>query len=288
MKIVWDKSSERFFQRGVDHGVLYHKVAGAYVNGEAWNGLTNVTEQPSGAESNKQYADNIEYVNLMSAEQYGASIECFMAPDGFLQYDGVDVSDNGVAVGMQRRDEFGFSWRTLKGNADNEDLGEILHFAYGCKAQPGEKSNNTVNESPELATFSWTLSTTPVEVTGKRPTAYVFIDSTDPKVNPARLAALKDIIYGDALNAPRLPLPDELETIMGTGVLTATPVNPTYDAGTDTITIPNVTGVDYLIDGVVVPAGPVVITEDTIVTAQPDAGYKFTGVFVDRWMFDFS
>lgn len=284
--LTWDLAPERWFETGVDHGVLYHLVAGVYTNGEAWNGLTNVTEQPSGAESNKQYADNIEYLNLLSAEQFGATIECFMAPDGFLTHDGVAKTANGTQIGMQKRPEFGFSWRTKKGNAVDEDAGYILHLAYGCKASPAEKAYNTVNDTPEPTTFSWTLSTTPVAVTGHRPTAIVKIDSTDPTVNPANLAALETILYGSPGNAPRLPMPDEVDSILGSGVLTATPVNPTYDAGTDTITIPNVAGVDYLINGVVQAAGPVVITEDTIVTAQPETGYRFDGVFVTAWMFD--
>lgn len=286
--LIWDKPDERYFERGVDHGVLYHKVNGEYVNGEAWNGLTNVTEQPSGAESNKQYADNIEYVNLLSAEQYGASLECFMAPDGFLTYDGVHKTAGGLRIGMQTRPDFGFSWRTLKGNADNEDEGYILHFAYGCKAQPAEKAYNTVNETPELVTFNWTLSTTPVPVTGRKPTAYCSVDSTDPDVDPANLAALEAIIYGDAANAPRLPLPDEIDAILSNGILTATPANPTYDSATDTVTIPATAGVEYVMDGVVQSAGAHVITEDKIITARPADGYTFTGMFVDRWFIDFS
>lgn len=286
--LIWDLEAERYFETGVDHGVLYHIVGGLYTNGEAWNGLTNVTESPSGAESNKQYADNIEYLNLLSAEQFGGTIECFMAPDGFLTYDGVVKTANGMQIGMQKRPTFGFSWRTKKGNAVDEDLGYILHLAYGCKASPAEKSYPTVNDTPEPTTFSWTLSTTPVVVTGHKPTAIVKIDSTDPDVDPDNLAALEAILYGTPGNPPRMPLPDEVDAILGTGVTAVTPLNPTYDSGTDTLTIPNVAGVDYLINGVVQPAGPQVITEDTIVTAQPESGYTFTGLYVTSWMIDFS
>lgn len=287
-ELVWDEAAERYFETGVDHGVLYHKVAGEYTNGEAWNGLTAVTAQPSGAESNKQYADNIEYLNLMSVEQFGATVECFMAPRGFDQYDGVARTANGLRISMQKRAEFGMSWRSKKGNAEDEDLGYILHFAYGCKASPAEKAYNTVNDTPEPATFSWTLSTTPIPVAGRKPTAYCSVDSTDPSIDPANLAALEAILYGDAVNPARLPTPDEIDSILGAGVLTATPANPAYNSGTDTLTIPNIAGVEYLINGVVQAPGPVVLTEDTIVTARPADGYTFTGLYVDRWFIDWS
>lgn len=286
--IVWVRPQERFFETGVDHGVLYHQVDGAYTDGEAWNGLTNVTAQPSGAEPNKQYADNIEYVNLLSAEQFGATIECFMAPDGFLTYDGVEKTSSGLRISGQYRRVFGFSWRSMKGNAVNPEAGYILNFAYGCQASPSEKADNTINESPELKTFSWTLSTTAVDVAGRKPTAHVSIDSTDPDIDPANLAALELILYGSPGVAPRLPLPDEIDAILSTGVTVVTPTNPTYNSATDELTIPNVAGVEYLIDGEVQDPGAQVITEDTIVTARPESGYRFGGMFVDRWFIDFS
>jgi hypothetical protein len=285
--LTWDGLAERYFETGVDHGVLYHQVGGVYNDGEAWNGLTGVTESPSGAESNKQYADNIPYLNLFSAEEFGATVECFAAPDGFLVYDGVVKTANGLQIGMQKRPVFGFSWRTKKGNALDEDPGYILHLAYGLQASPSEKGYTTVNDSPEPLTFSWTISSTPVAVTGHKPTAIVKIDSTDPTVSPANLAALETILYGAPGVDPRLPLPDEVDAILGTGVVAVTPTAPTYDSGTDTITIPGTLGVIYSIGGVDKAAGPVVITEDTVVEARPAPGYTFTGTFVTAWLIEY-
>ncbi len=284
--IEWDVLDERFFDQGVDHGVLYDQVGGAYVNGVAWNGLVTVTRSPSGAEPNKQYADNIVYVNLLSAEEFAATIECFMAPEKFDKYNGIDKTASGLKVSAQNRGLFGFSWRTGKGTAENPDAGYELHFAYGCQASPSEAANTTKNDSPEPVTFSFGLSTTPVSVPGKKPTAYTSVSSLDPDVSPANLAALEAILYGDEVNPPRLPLPAEMDAILGTGVLTDTPAQPAFDAGTDTITIPADPGTDYYVDGELVADGPLVITEDTIVEARPAPGYTFTGVFVDRWLYE--
>jgi len=216
-EIVWDALDERWFERGVDHGVLYTPVAGVYSTGVAWNGLTAVTESPAGAESNKQYADNMVYVNLLSAEEFNATIEAFTFPEEFLLHDGVAKTANGAQIGMQSRPTFGFSWRSLKGNAIDEDAGYILNLAYGLQASPSEKANNTVNDSPELKAFSWSVSSTPVAVTGFKPTAIVKVDSTDVDVTPAGLAALEDALYGrDAAPSPRLPLPDEVDTLLAT------------------------------------------------------------------------
>lgn len=217
-EITWDALDERWFERGVDHGVLYTPTAGVYSNGVAWNGLTAVTESPAGAESNKQYADNMVYVNLLSAEEFNATIEAFTFPTEFLLHDGVVKTANGMQVGMQSRPAFGFSWRSLKGNAEDEDAGYVLNLAYGLQASPSEKANNTVNDSPELKAFSWTVSSTPVAVTGKKPTAIVKVDSTDPDVDPLGLAALEDALYGAGAGpTARLPLPDEVDTLLGTG-----------------------------------------------------------------------
>lgn len=216
-EIVWDEMDQRFFERGVDHGVLYTPVAGVYGTGVPWNGLTNVTQAPSGAESSKQYADNIEYVNLTTREMFGATIEAMTYPDEFLFYDGVRKTASGMQVAMQSRPDFGFSWRTLKGNAEDEDAGFIINLAYACKAQPSEKSHMTVNDSVELTTFSWTLTTTPISVTGYKPTSYVKVDTTDPTVTPAGLNALLDELYGRGVGGtPRLPLPDEVNTLLAT------------------------------------------------------------------------
>lgn len=214
-EITWDALDDRWFERGVDHGVLYTPTGGVYSSGVAWNGLTAVNESPAGAESNKQYADNIVYVNILSAEEFNATIEAFTFPVEFLVHDGVLKTANGAQIGMQSRPSFGFSWRNLKGNAQDEDAGYILNLAYGLQASPSEKSNKTVNDSPELKAFSWSVSSTPVAVTGFKPTAIVRIDSTDPDVLPAGLAKLEDALYGrGAAPSPRLPLPDEVNTLL--------------------------------------------------------------------------
>lgn len=216
-EITWDDLDKRFFERGVDHGVLYTPTAGIYSTGVAWNGLTAVTESPAGAESNKQYADNMVYVNLLSAEEFNGTIEAFTFPEEFLLHDGVVKTANGMQIGMQSRPTFGFSWRNLKGNAVDEDLGYVLNLAYGLQASPSEKANNTVNDSPELKAFSWTVSSTPVAVTGYKPTAIIKVDSTDPDVDPVGLAALEDALYGRGAGpSPRLPLPDEVDTLLAT------------------------------------------------------------------------
>jgi hypothetical protein len=285
MEIVWDKLEERFLDQGVDHGVLYDSVNGAYVDGVAWNGLVNVTQSPSGAESNKQYADNIVYANLLSAEEFSATIEAFMAPDKFDKYNGVARTASGLQVGQQTRGMFGFCWRTGRGTAENPELGYVLNFAYGCQASPSELAHGTKSDSPELVTMSWSLSTTPVSVPGFKPTAIAKVDSTDPTVDPARLAELEAILYGTESTAPRLPLPAEIDTILGEGVVTVTPTAPAFD-GIDEITIPADAGVDYFVNGEQVADGPLTITEDTILEARPAAGYTFSGVFVDRWLYE--
>lgn len=219
-EITWDAAGQRVFETGVDHGVLYIPNAqGVYANGVAWNGLTTVTESPSGAESNKQYADNIVYLNLISAEEFGATIEAFTYPDEFGQFDGSAQPEPGVYVGQQARKAFGLAYRTLLGNnLEGTDFGYRLHLVYGCQAAPSEKAYATVNDSPEAITFSWEVTTTPVAVTGLKPTAQLTIDST--KVDPAALADLETILYGTTADpgaeppvvdaAPRLPLPDEV------------------------------------------------------------------------------
>lgn len=216
MKLTWDKTGEREFETGVDRGVLYiPDNTGAYATGVAWNGLTTVTESPSGAESNKQYADNIPYLNLKSAEEFGATVEAFTYPDEFGQFDGSAQPEPGVYVGQQARKSFGLSYRTLKGNdLEGTDHGYKIHLVYGCDAAPSEKAYATVNDSPEAITFSWELTTTPVAVTGLKPTAQITIDST--KVSEENLAALEAILYGEdgedpePGTEPRLPMPDEV------------------------------------------------------------------------------
>lgn len=215
-KLVWDKTGERQYENGVDRGVLYLFKNGAYGNGTVWNGLTAVNESPSGAEASALYADNIKYLNLMSAEEFGASIEAYMYPDEFAECDGSAEIAPGVYAGQQKRCMFGFSYRTKLGNdVDGGDFGYKLHLLYGCLASPSEKGYATENDSPEAITLSWEISTTPVEVPGLKPTSCVTIDST--KVDAEKLAALEAILYGSDDEEARLPLPAELATIFSAG-----------------------------------------------------------------------
>ena len=218
-RITWDQVGKRFYEAGVDHGVLYLSDSnGAYDNGYAWNGLTTVTESPSGAESNPQYADNIKYLNLVSAEEFGATIEAFTYPNEFAQCDGTATPRAGIAIGQQGRRMFGLSYRTLVGNdTESTNLGYKIHLIYGAQAAPSEKAYTTINDSPEALTFSWELSTSPVPVEGYKPTASVTIDSRN--VPAETLKTLEDILYGSADVEPRLPLPDEVIEHFG-GVVT--------------------------------------------------------------------
>ena len=209
-RITWDQVGERFYEAGVDHGVLYlSNNTGTYDKGYAWNGLTTVTESPSGAESNPQYADNIKYLNLVSAEEFGATIEAFTYPDEFAQCDGTATPRAGIAIGQQGRRMFGLSYRTLVGNdTEGTSLGYKIHLIYGAQAAPSEKAYGTINDSPEALTFSWELSTSPVPVEGYKPTASITIDSRE---FPAEtLKTFEDILYGTVAESPRLPLPDEV------------------------------------------------------------------------------
>lgn len=213
-KLVWDQTGERLYETGVKQGVLYPQAAGGtYPKGVAWNGLTNVTESPSGAEATPLYADDIKYLNLISTEELGGTIEAYTYPDEFAECDGSASLTEGVYIGQQPRKTFGFCYRTTLGNdVSNNNYGYKLHLVYGALASPSEKAYATINDSPEAITFSWEFSTTPVNVTGFKPTASITIDST--KVNAEKLAALEVILYGDADNEARLPLPDEVAQIM--------------------------------------------------------------------------
>ena len=199
-KIVWDAVGEHKYETGVDHGVLYpiNPSTNLYDNGVAWNGLTSVSETPSGAESNAQYADNIKYLDLLSAETFGATIACFTYPQEWEECDGSVSPVEGVQLYQQSRKTFGLSYRTKIGNDVNPDAGYKLHLVYGAKATPSERAYNTVNESPEALNFSYTISTTPVDVPGYKPTALITIDSTKYTTDAARarLAALEAILYG--------------------------------------------------------------------------------------------
>lgn len=213
-KLEWDKIGERTYETGVDRGVLYPvNDSGTYGTGVAWNGLTNVDESPSGADVTDLYANNNKYLSLRAAETFGATVQAYTYPDEFAVCDGSATLVEGVTIGQQTRKPFGLCYRTLIGNdTKNTDYGYKIHLVYGCTASPSSKSRNTVNESPEALEFSWELSTTPVNVTGFKPTATLEIDST--KVSEKVLKAIEDVIYGDTSNDARLPLPDEVKSIM--------------------------------------------------------------------------
>ena len=216
-KIVWDQTGERLYETGVKRGVLYvQDSGGTYPKGVAWNGLTAVTESPSGAEATPLYADDIKYLNLISTEELGGTIEAYTYPDEFAECDGSASIATGVYIGQQPRKTFGMCYTTTVGNdVDSNAHGYKLHLIYGALASPSEKAYSTINDSPEAITFSWEFSTTPVNVTGFKPTANIVIDST--KATPEKMAALEKSLYGDTEVEPRLPLPDEVAQVMTAG-----------------------------------------------------------------------
>lgn len=213
-KLVWDKVSEHLYETGVDHGVLYRLDQNKqYKNAVVWNGLTGITESPSGADETKLWADNIKYVSLRAAEEFGGTIEAYTYPDEFAECDGSVALVPGVYAGQQNRAGFGLSYRTVLGNdTDLNEHGYKLHLVYGCSCSPSEKSYSTINDSPDAITFSWEFSTTPVEVTGHKPTACIVIDST--KVEATKLKALEDALYGTEQADAYLPMPDEVITLL--------------------------------------------------------------------------
>lgn len=213
-KLVWDNTGERQYETGLKKGVLYPiDESGVYSKGFAWNGLTAVTESPSGAESNPLYADDIKYLDLRSVEEFGGTIEAYMYPDEFAECDGSAELVAGVKIGQQKRKMFGLCYRTIVGNdVKGDDYGYKLHLVYGALASPSERAYATVNDSPEAVTMSWDFTTTPVSVEGFRPTAHLEIDSV--KANAEKLAALEAILYGTEEAEARLPLPDEIATLM--------------------------------------------------------------------------
>ena len=217
-KLVWDKTGERLYETGVKQGVLYPQAAGGtYPKGVAWNGLTNITESPSGAEATALYADDIKYLNLVSAEEFGGTIEAYTYPDEFAECDGSAALTEGVFIGQQDRKTFGLCYRTTLGNdIDSNGHGYKLHLIYGALAAPSEKAYATINDSPEAITFSWEVKTTPVNVTGHKPTASLTLDST--KVSETKMAALEKVLYGDGDTEARLPLPDEVVQILTSAV----------------------------------------------------------------------
>jgi len=232
--LAWDETGEHFFETGVDHGVLYLITAGLYDTGFAWNGLTGVTETPSGAEPTALYADNIKYLNLISLEEFGGTITAYTYPDEFSLCDGTAIPSPGVTVGQQARRSFGLSYRTRIGNDEvGDQLGYKLHLAYGATAKPSEKAYTTVNDSPAGVEFSWEFSTVPVPVTDLRNTSLITVDSRT--VDPAALASLEEILYGNVSTEPRLPEPDEVLALLA-GDPTASNVAVTGDVDSIDIT----------------------------------------------------
>lgn len=212
-KLVWDAIGEKLYESGVDHGVLYPISSGAYPLGVVWNGLTSVSESPEGGDENAFYADNIKYGSLRGTEDFGGTIEAYTYPKEFEECDGSAEVADGVVIGQQVRKTFGMSYRTLIGNdEDNLEHGYKLHLVWGATCSPSEKSYETINDSPEAITFSWEFKTVPVPVTGWKPISVMVIDST--KADAAKLAALEEILYGGDGTDARLPLPDEIVTLM--------------------------------------------------------------------------
>lgn len=285
-KLTWDGTGERRYETGVDHGVLYiPNQLGVYAAGFPWNGLTSISESPSGAEASPQYADNIKYLNLMSAEDFGATVEAFTYPLEFAQCDGSAAPTPGVSIGQQTRKSFGLSYRTKVGNdQEGTDFGYKLHLIYNALAAPTEKAYSTINDSPEAMALSWELTTTPVEVPGFKPSAQMTIDST--QVDPGKLKDLEDILYGTDSASARLPMPAEVIALFaGSALVEVKPAKPTQ--ASNNVTIPVVTGVSYTVDGETV-TGVLAITEDTFVTAWPTEGYKFPAVTDNDWLFEFA
>lgn len=213
-RLTWDDAGKRFYETGVKQGVLYPQDDnGAYPKGVAWNGLTALTESPEGAEPTPLYADDIKYLNLLSTEEFKATVEAYTYPDEFAECDGSGSLVEGVTIGQQDRKTFGLSYRTSLGNdVKGNEYGYKLHIVYGCLAAPSEKAYATVNDSPEAITFSWEVSTTPVNVTGFKPTASLVLDSV--KLGAAKMKAIEDVLYGSSAAEARLPLPDEIKSII--------------------------------------------------------------------------
>lgn len=244
-RLVWDKTGEHFYETGVENGVLYpfDTQTSAYGSGVVWNGLSNVSESPSGAEANAVWADNIKYLNLYSAEEFGATIECYTYPDEFKAMNGEASLASGVTIGQQTRGTFGLSYKTRIGNDVDENLGYKIHLLYGAKASPSEKSYGTINESPEAISMSYELSTIPVPVSGHKPTSLVVIDSTD--ATPEKMAAIEAILYGsDGTATPTV-------SGSGTAVVNVATFNAAVDNKAGTYTF-SYNGTDWSLDSNVV------------------------------------
>jgi hypothetical protein len=290
-KLTWDQVGERTYETGVDEGVLYiPDETGVYNTGVAWNGLTTVTEKPQGAAATPQYADNIKYLNLISAETFEATIQAYTYPEEFAQCDGSAEPQPGIAIGQQGRKVFGLAYRTRKGNdIDGTDHGYVLHLVYGAQAAPSEKAYGTINDSPAAIEFSWDVTTTPVPVTDLKPTALLTVDSTI--VDSTQLTNLEDILFGTDSVEPRLPLPDEIVTLFSgeDTIIRMTGANaPTYNAGTHIVTLPEVTGMSWWVNGENVSAGaqPAMSAgESSNIEARPNGGFVITGD--NEWTYDY-
>lgn len=288
-ELQWDQVGERLYETGVDRGVLYTPSNGVYDSGVAWNGLVSVSEAPSGAEATAQYADNIKYLNLVSAEEFGATIEAFTYPEAWGQHDGSVSPSAGISVGQQSRKSFGLAYRTRLGNdVDGTDFGYKLHLVYGALAAPSEKAFTTINDSPEAITFSWEITTTPVPVDGFKPTAILTIDST--KVTPANLTALEAALYGTTGTSPRLPLPNEIIAMFAGAQTIVTATAPTFVPATGVINIPVIAGVVYRrADTNAIVTETVTIEEpgdSLVIKAVPaDGTFKFSPQSDDDWAY---
>lgn len=288
--LAWDQTGEKVYENGVEKGVFYTvNGAGIYDNGYAWNGLVSVTESPSGAEVNKQYADNRVYVSLRSAEEFGGTVEAFTYPrESIPSLDGSATPTPGVALGQQGRPVFGMSYVSKVGNDLNPDAGEKIHLIYGASANPSEKAYTTVNESPEAATFSWELTTSPVDVgtvnaVEYKPLSTITVDTR--LEDPDAVATLKEFLYGTAGSDPSLPSPAAVVAMFTAATLTATPTEPTYDTGTNIMTVPTIAGVAYYMDDeVLAPGAQPAFTENHMVEARPLVGYKFPANIDTDWL----
>lgn len=289
--LVWDQVGERRYETGVDLGVLYlPDASGDYNTGVAWNGLTTVNETPTGAAATPHFADNIKYLNLVAREEFGCTVDAYTYPDEFSLCDGTVEPEAGVHIGQQSRKLFGLCYRTRLGNdVDGTDHGYKLHLVYGALAAPSQKSYGTINDTPAAIAFSWAVTTTPVAVGGHKPTALVTVDST--RVDPAKLAALEAILYGTASDDPRLPLPDEIITLLGGGEtnvdLRMAANQPTFVEATGVLTLPVVAGVQWKVNGVNRAAGaqPAIASGTSVdVMATALAGNNLQGD--DNWTFE--
>lgn len=284
--LTWDDSGKRLYETGVDRGVLYplNTANGLYDTGVAWNGLTTMTESPAGADANPAYADNMKYLNLLSAETYAGTIEAFTYPDEFALCDGTAAPSPGVSLGQQPRKSFGVCYRTKVGSDLNADLGYKIHLVYGLQAAPSEKAYATVNDSPGPTAFSWAVSSTPVGVAGYSPTSLLVIDTS--KVSAASVTSLTDFLYGTAGASPSLPLPDAVLAIFAAALTSITLAIPAFAA--NVITIPVLTGAQYYQDGVAKNSGALpALTpgQKSVISAQPKIGYRFTPPVVTQWLY---